>query len=79
MANGLRFDSTRPRLYIPVPSSKRPPKEVLRRWRVTLLRQRGQYLGTVEAPDAQAAEAAAVREYKLTDEQRRRLAVRERT
>jgi hypothetical protein len=32
----------------------------LRSWRATVLRQRGEYLGTVEAPDAKAAEALAV-------------------
>jgi hypothetical protein len=35
-------------------------------------------LGTVEAPNAKAAEAAAMKEFKLSDEQRRRLEVQER-
>jgi hypothetical protein len=30
-----------------------------RRWRVSIIRKRGEYLGTVEAPDASAAELAA--------------------
>ena len=40
--------------------------------------QRSEYLGIVEAPDRQAAEIIAVRQFKLTDEQRRRLVVTER-
>jgi hypothetical protein len=37
----------------------------------------GAALGTVEASDERAAEAAAVVQFQLTDEQRKRLAVRE--
>ena len=48
-------------------------------WRVTIIRKRGQYLGTVEAPNEKAAEAAAVAEFDLSDEQRRRLVVSEHT
>jgi hypothetical protein len=40
--------------------------------------KRGQYLGTVDAPNEKAAEAAAVAEFDLSDEQRRQLVVRER-
>jgi hypothetical protein len=36
-----------------------------------------QYLGFVTAPDADAAKVAAVREFKLSAEQRRRLLVQE--
>jgi hypothetical protein len=50
----------------------------LRSWRVSIIRRRGQYLGTVEAHDVKAAEAAAVAEFDLNDEQRRRLVVQER-
>jgi hypothetical protein len=60
-----------------MPTSKKPPKGTLRSWRVSLLRSRAQYIGTVKAPDARAAEAAAVTQFKLDDEQRKRLAVRE--
>ena len=49
----------------------------MRSWRVSLLRGRAQPLGTVEAPDEHAAEAAAVQQFQLSDEQRKRLAVRE--
>jgi len=48
----------------------------LRSWRAWVLRQRAQYLGTVEARDERAAEAAAAVQFGLSDEQRRRLAVR---
>jgi hypothetical protein len=51
------------------------PAAKLRSWRVSIIRKRGQYLGTVEAPNVKAAEAAAVAEFGLSDEQRRRLVV----
>jgi hypothetical protein len=51
--------------------------EKLRSWRATLLRQRGEYLGTIEAPDAKSAEALAVKLFGLEGERRQRLAVRE--
>ena len=47
----------------------------LRSWRVSLLRQRAHHLGTVEAPDERAAEAAAVTQFGLDEEQRKRLVV----
>jgi hypothetical protein len=50
----------------------------LRSWRASLIRKRAQYLGTVEAPNERAAEAAAVAEFDLSDEQQRRLVVQER-
>jgi hypothetical protein len=59
-----------------MPTSK-PPKETLRSWRVSLLRSRAIPLGIVKALDAHAAEAAAVKQFGLDDEQRKRLAVRE--
>jgi len=45
---------------------------------VSILRQRARHLGDVQASDQKAAEVAAVKEFKLDDEQRRRLVVRER-
>jgi hypothetical protein len=48
----------------------------LRRWRASLLRGRAQPLGTVEAPDERAAEAAAAKRFGLSNEQRRRSALR---
>ena len=40
--------------------------------------RRAKHLGDVQAPDAKTAEAAAVAEFKLDDEQRKRLVVQER-
>jgi hypothetical protein len=56
---------------------KKPSNQTLRSWRVSILRQRAQYIGTVKAPDARAAEAEAVKQFLIDDEQRKRLAVRE--
>jgi hypothetical protein len=49
----------------------------LRSWRGSLMRSRTHYLGVVYAPDHESAEAAAIAEFKIGDEQRRRLIVRE--
>ena len=49
---------------------KRPTAAKLRSWRVSVITKRGQYLGTVEATNEQAAEAASVAEFDLGDEQR---------
>jgi len=56
---------------------KKPTDAKLRSWRVSVLRSRAQHLGTVEATNVKAAEAAAVAEFNLSDEQRRRLVVQE--
>jgi hypothetical protein len=56
---------------------KKAPAAKLRTWRVSILRSRAEYLGTVEAPDEKAAEAAAAETFKLTGEWRKRLVVRE--
>ena len=45
---------------------------------VPIIRKRAQYLGTVDAPNEKAAEAAAVAEFDLSDEQCKRLVVQER-
>jgi hypothetical protein len=58
---------------------QRPTAAKLRSWRVSLIRKHGQYLGTVEAPNEKAAQAAAVAEFDLSDEQRRRLVVQQRS
>jgi hypothetical protein len=50
----------------------------LRNWRVSILRSPSHYLGDVQAPDERQAEAAAVTEFLLDDEQRKRLVVQER-
>jgi hypothetical protein len=60
------------------PSSRKAAAEKLRSWRVSILRARGEYLGDVRAPDQRSAETAAVEEFSLDEEQRKRLVVRER-
>jgi hypothetical protein len=52
-----------------------PPRP--RRWRVSIIRQRGEYLGAVEAANEQAAEAVAAEQFHLNDQQRKRLVLRE--
>jgi hypothetical protein len=50
-----------------------------RSWGASLIRgSRAHFLGFVEATDAKAAEAAAVRTFNLDEWQRKRLLVRER-
>jgi hypothetical protein len=44
-----------------------------RRWRVVLLRSKGETLGEVEAPDAEAAVAVAATQFDLDEVQRKRL------
>jgi hypothetical protein len=61
-----------------MPTTKKPPKESIRSWRVSLLSQRAHYLGDVQATDERQAEAAAVTEFHLDDEQGKRLVVQER-
>jgi hypothetical protein len=57
---------------------KRPTKKpACAGWRVSLIRKRAEFLGRVQAPDREAAEAAAIEEFKLNDEQRKRLVVQE--
>jgi hypothetical protein len=46
-------------------------------WHVSLMRARAHFLGIFYAPDYDAAEAAAIAEFKIGDDQRRRLIVRE--
>jgi hypothetical protein len=48
-----------------------------RRWRVVLVRAKGEILGQVEAPDAQAAKAAAAVQFDLDNVQRNRIIVQE--
>jgi hypothetical protein len=67
--------------HVPAPLKKRPKKATaakLRSWRVSVLRSRAHYLGDVQASDERATEAAAVSEFKLSDEQSKRLVVQER-
>jgi hypothetical protein len=57
---------------------KKPAAAKLRSWRVIIMRSRGEYLGSVEAPDRERAEAVAIKQFALDDDQRRRLLIRER-
>jgi hypothetical protein len=61
----------------PSPKQKLDETKQLKSWRVSLLRLRAQYLGTVDAQDERTAQAAAVAQFNLNEEQRKRLAVRE--
>jgi hypothetical protein len=54
--------------------ARRPMK---RRWRVVLLRNKGEILGQVEAPDVASAKAAAAVEFDLDEIQRNRIMVQE--
>jgi hypothetical protein len=60
----------RPRIKVP---SKKP-----RTWGMSVIRSRAHFLGFVEAPDAKAAELAAVKQFELDEWQSKRLLVRER-
>jgi hypothetical protein len=61
-----------PRRRAPKPTAAKP-----KAWHVSLMKARAHFLGIVYAPDQAAAEAAAVAEFKISEEQRRRLIVRE--
>ena len=56
---------------------KDTPAKRTRRWRAVLLRNNGEILGTVEAPDVAAAKAAAADQFDLDDVQRGRIIVQE--
>lgn len=56
--------------------AKKRAKET-RTWAVSLIRKRGQFLGYVEAPDREVAEAVAVIKFDLSEEQRGRLVIQE--
>jgi hypothetical protein len=66
-----------------MPTTRRKPAAnkkaaKLRPWHASLMRARNHFfLGIVYAADEKSAEAAAIAEYKIGEEQRRRLIVRE--
>jgi hypothetical protein len=60
------------------PTARRAKARPLRNWHVAIIRRRLDFLGFVKAPDHAAAEAEAVKQFKLTEEQRRRLVIEER-
>ena len=39
----------------------------LRSWRVIIIRSKGEYLGSVEAPDRERAEAVGIKQFALDD------------
>ena len=50
---------------------------IRRRWRVVLLRSKGEILGEVEAPNVATAKAAAAVQFDLDEIQRNRIMVQE--
>jgi hypothetical protein len=67
--------------YAPPHQQERQPAKLAgrmkRRWRVVLLRAKGEILGTVEAPDVASAKAAAAVQFNLDEIQRNRIMVHE--
>jgi tRNA threonylcarbamoyladenosine modification (KEOPS) complex Pcc1 subunit len=63
------------------PSKKDSPKKLAarmkRRWRVVLLRAKGEILGEVEASDVASAKAAAAVQFELDEIQHNRIMVQE--
>jgi hypothetical protein len=57
------------------PKKKRTAAK-LRAWRASLMRSRNHILGIVYAADEKSAEAAAIAEFKIGEDMRRRLIVR---
>jgi hypothetical protein len=57
---------------------KKPMVANLRSWPVIIMRSKGEYLGSVEAPDRERAEAVAIRQFDLDQDQRLRVLIRER-
>ena len=61
------------------PSKKDSPKKLAgrmkRRWRVVLMRHKGEILGEVEAPDVASAKAAPAVQFDLDEIQRGRIMV----
>ena len=47
--------------------------EPVREWPITLIRAKGQYLGRVEAPDAESAIERAIAEFNIDEAHRSRL------
>jgi hypothetical protein len=56
------------------PKSTPPPEKQEHQWAVTLIRQRGKFLGYVRAPNQDTAIQEAIKQFEITDpEQQRRL------
>src|SRR5262245_55989490 len=66
-------------LFATMASARQNKPHRLRFWRISVPGgKRPEYVGIVEAPDQQSAEATAVKQFRLTDEERERLVVRTR-
>ena len=81
-STGLLAKRNNSHLMPPRRSSKKDsPKKLAgrmkRRWRVVLIRSKGELLGFVDAMDAQGAEAAAAEQFGLDEFQSRRLLVQQ--
>jgi hypothetical protein len=59
--------------------SRRRVSAKTKSWRVTIIRSRGQVLGDIEAATREAAEAAAVKQFSLSAEDRNRIVIQERS
>jgi hypothetical protein len=57
--------------------ARKEPKPALLSWSALLIRKRAQFLGFVDAANRKAAEAAAVRQFSLSEWQRKRLVLQE--
>jgi len=58
-------------------SKRNPPADALRTWRASIIRKKLGRLGRVYAADRATAEAVAAQEFKLNDEERKRLLIEE--
>jgi len=61
-----------------MPSTKSKRSTASREWRVSVIKKKLEYVGTVVAADKANAEAQAVAEFELSDHLRRRLILDER-
>jgi hypothetical protein len=56
------------------PPRSTPPKQQEQQWAITLIRQRGKFLGYVSVSDAETAIQEAIKHFSITDpEQQKRL------
>jgi hypothetical protein len=51
----------------------------LHHWRIYLIRKKGEVLGSVDAPDEKAAIAAAIEKYGISDPERQKRLVAQRS
>jgi hypothetical protein len=57
--------------------AKKPPPKKTFTWEITLIRERGRFLGYVDAPDEKTAIKIAIEQFQITNlEQQKRLIVR---